>query len=63
MIFLFSIIIPLILYKYLDYSIINNCIIILVSVVSVALSTWFIGLSADMRAKLKGIVISKIRNK
>ena len=62
-VFICAIVIPLGLYLLTEKTVLYNCIVILASVISVLLSSFYIGLNYSERKKLKDLVISKIRHK
>ena len=56
-------VLPLAIYLLFEKTVLNNCIVIMISVISVLLSSFFIGLNNSERIKVKEIIITKIRNK
>lgn len=60
-VFIVSIIVPVALYYLLDYSVLNNLGIIIISILSVLISAYYLGLTKEDRSKIKEIMISKIK--
>lgn len=58
-----AIVLPLAIYLLFEKTVLNNCIVIMISVISVLLSSFFIGLNNSERIKVKELIITKIRNK
>lgn len=62
-VFICALVIPLTLYFLIDKSIFNNCLIIIISAISVVISAYFVGLGKEDRAKVNEIVLLKLRVK
>ena len=62
-VFVASLLIPGVLCYILSNSVINGCMIIIISLLSVILSSYYIGFSHDERMKITELVLSKIRKR
>ena len=56
-----SLIVPLLIYYTNQHTVMINILLIIVSILTVLLSTYYIGMTAEERAKIMGLVMSKIR--
>lgn len=56
-----SLIVPLMIYYTNQHTVMINILLIIVSVLTVLLSSYYIGMTAEERAKITGLIMSKIR--